>query len=126
MEEPVFQTVYSEEIYSFPLPVTVLIGVAWNEIKEEQRQLLTKILYAVRLSPESVRIVHQSSLDLSVLPQKPKRVIAFLTPPKGISAYEIIHTGEAAMVFSDPLEILQSDEAAKRKLWSTLKTLFPP
>jgi len=124
MEEPVLKTIYQEEVYGIFSKVAVYIGVPWHELKEEHRLLLSKILHAVRLSLESVRVIHQAQIDLSSWAEKPNRIIAFLAPPKGISTYEIIQSGPTSMVFSDPLEILQSDEAAKRKLWNTLKTLF--
>ncbi len=126
MEEvSIFKTIYSEEVYSIPSPVTVVFGVPWKDVKEDDKQLLSKILQAVRLSLDAVRFIHQPHLDLSAWTEKPRRMIAFVPPPKGLSAYEVIQTGETSVIFSDPLEILNTDDAAKRKLWNTLKTLFP-
>ena len=126
MEEvSIFKTIYSEEVYSIPSPVTVVLGMPWNEVKENDQQLLSKILQAVRLSLDGVRFIHQPHFDLSVWSEKPQRMIAFVPPPKGLSAYQVIQTGETSVIFSDPLEILNTDDAAKRKLWNTLKTLFP-
>lgn len=121
----VFKTIYEEDVYSIPFPVTIVIGIPWNELKEDHRQLLNKILKAVKLSLEAVRILHQASLDLSSWSEKPGRMVAFVAPPKGFKHYEVIQTGETSVVFSDPLEFLNTDEAAKRNLWIALRALFP-
>ena len=125
MEEvSLFKTIYPEEVYSIPPPLAVVIGIPWAEVNDAQRLLLSRILQAIRLSVDGVRIVHQASLDLSAWGEKPAQVIAFLSPPKGLASYESIETGKASVVFSDPLEILVTDDQAKRKLWNILKTLF--
>ena len=125
MEEvSVFKTIYAEEVYSVPSPVMVVLGIPWKEVKAEHQQLLSKILQAVGLSLDAVRFIYQPHFDLSAWHEKPRRVIAFVPPPKGLSAYDVIQSGETSVIFSDPLEILNTDDAAKRKLWNSLKTLF--
>jgi hypothetical protein len=119
-----FETIYQEEVYSVPAPVTVVLSKPWKEVPTDQRQLLAKILQAIKLSPEAIKIIQQASFDLSGFGEKPKRMIAFIAPPKGLSPYEVIATGETSVVFSDDLEILNRDDAAKRKLWNTLKAFF--
>jgi len=116
--------IYSEEVYIIPPLVTVVIGEPWDHLPDEQRQLLNKILQAVRQSLESIRIIYQSEFNASAWSEKPARMVSFTKPPKGLILYEVIQTGEAAVVFSDPLSQLISDDAAKRKLWSALKSLF--
>ena len=122
--DPTFKSLFPEEVYSVTPPVNVLIGTPWDELRDDHRQLLSKILQSVKLSLEKVRIIQQASPDLSVLKEKPGRIIAFVNPPRGLALYEVIETGEASVVFSDPLEKLNADDDAKRKLWNTLKILF--
>ncbi len=124
-ENLLFDTTYLEDIYQVPCRTFIIVASPWSELEEEQRSLLSKILQAVRLSLESVRIIYQSNFDLASFEEKPERMIAFVTPPKGLASYEVIQTGETSVIFSDPLEFLNTDDAAKRKLWNTLKTLFP-
>jgi hypothetical protein len=119
-----FKSTFNEEVYDIGVPLTVVIGTPWSTLKEEHVQLLSKILVAVGQSLGSVRVIHQEAFDMSLWSEKPARVIAFVAPPKGLAAYEIIQGPEGAVVFSDPLEILNADDGAKRKLWGTLKTLF--
>jgi DNA polymerase III psi subunit len=123
-EESPFKTTYTEEVYSIPPPPTVVLGSPWNELKQEQQILLSKILQSVKLSLDAVRIVHQTTLDLSCWNEKPHRLLAFVAPPKGVSLYEIIQTGETAVIFADPLEVLHADDGSKRKLWNALKSLY--
>ena len=119
-----FATIYAEEVYSIASPVTIVISVPWSQITEDHRQLLQKILQAVRHSLDSVRIIHQNKFDASAWNEKPSKVVAFIEPPKGLTAYEVIQTGETDVVFSDPLAQLISDDTSKRKLWGALKSLF--
>ena len=116
--------IYTEEVYIIPPLVTVVIGEPWNQIPEEHRQLLNKILQAVRQSLESIRVIHQPEFNASAWSERPARVVSFTKPPKGLLLYEVIQTGETEVVFSDPLSQLISDDGAKRKLWSALKSLF--
>ena len=125
MTDAGFENIYFEEIYQIPSKTTIIISNPWSEVKVEQRSLLFNILLAFKLSLDSVRIIHQSQFDLMSLKEKPSRMIAFVAPPKGLALYEVIHTGETSVVFSDPLENLNSDDVAKRKLWNSLKALFP-
>ncbi len=125
MTDPALINIYFEEIYQVLPKTTIMISTPWSEVKDDQRLLLSNILLAVKLSLDSVRIIHQSQFDLMSLEEKPSRMIAFLAPPKGLALYEVIHTGETSVVFSEPLENLNLDDGAKRKLWSSLKALFP-
>jgi hypothetical protein len=125
VEQPsFFKSIYGEEVYSIAPAVTVIIGVPWIEVKEDQRQLLSKILVAIGQSIESVRILHSAQFDLSAYHEKPSRIIAFVAAPKGLATYEVVQTGQTSVIFSDPLESLISDDGSKRQLWNTLKTLF--
>ncbi len=119
-----FKTIYGEEVYSIPLPVTVIIGIPWSDIKEDQRQLLSKILLAIKQSLESVRILVIPQFDLSSYKEKPSRILAFVAPPKGLASYEVVQTGDTSVIFSEALDALITDDASKRKLWAALKLMF--
>jgi DNA polymerase III psi subunit len=121
---PSFKALYSEEVYSFSSPVTIVIEVPWADINDSQRQLLSKILLAVKQSLESVRVLSLQKFDLSSYQEKPSKIIAFITPPKGFGLYEVVKTGDTSVIFSDSLETLITDDSAKRKLWAALKEMF--
>ena len=120
-----FNSIYCEEVYSVKPPVTIVLGKSWQDQKQEERQLLSKILQAVRLSIDRVRVLHQTKLDLSEWSAKPSQVIAFVPPPKGVGLYEVIQTESSSIIFSDPPNDLMNNEAAKKKLWLALQALFP-
>ncbi len=125
MRYSLFGTTFHEELYAVSSPVTVIVDVRWSSLSEESVELLTKILFSVRLSPEAVRIVHQPNLDMSSWAELPARLIAFVQPPPGIALYERIVTPKTEMVISEPLSALLANEPAKRRLWVALKTLLP-
>lgn len=122
---PTADSIFQEEIYDFQAPTTVVLSEPWDQLQEPGRILLTKILQAVRLSLDAVRILHQAEFDLSGYTDKPRLLICFISPPKGVSRYEVHRAGGSAMVFADSLDALVQDEAGKRKLWAALKDLFP-
>ncbi len=124
MKDAIFQSIYAEEVYNIASPVMVVIGEPWNQLTEDQKNLLSNILTAVRQSLDSVRVLHQPHFNVSKWSVKPSRIIAFVDPPKGLIPYEVIQTGETAILFSDPLAQLIADDVSKRKLWSALKSLF--
>lgn len=121
----VHDSIFQEEVYRIPVLPTVVLSVPWTELPEEQRTLLAKILQAVRLRPESVRVLYQKEFDLSEFQEKPALLIGFVAPPKGVPVYEVHRTSQTAMVFSESLAVLVGADAAKRKLWGALKDLFP-
>lgn len=125
MDQTGFDAIFQEEVYSFSAPVTVMLGVPFKETKQEHRELLRKILHAVGLSLEAVRIVHQAHFDVSGWIEKPRQLIAFIPPPAGIARYEVIETSGMSVVVSDSIDVISGEEASKRKLWNALKLLFP-
>jgi hypothetical protein len=118
-------TTFPEEVYSVRTPLTAILDTPWSALSPECRELLTKILGAVNHSPESVRLVHQDSLDMSSWVEPPARLVAFVTAPKGITQNEKITTPTTEMVVTEPLSTLLGNEAVKRKFWTAFKTLFP-
>ena len=119
-----FPTIYPEETYVVPAPVTVIIDIPWSKLPEELRLLLNKILQSVGQSTSSVRILQQATADVWTLIEKPSFLIAFVPPAKGIPVYEAVEADSCKMLFSDPLEKLAGDDTSKRKLWNGLKAMF--
>lgn len=116
---------YQEEIFAFAPPLTVILDKPWAEQSQSCQEALTKLLAAVGQSPESVRMVHQSTLDLAAWSDPPARIVAFVTPPKGINTNEKITTPKSEIVVTDPLPVLLANEDSKRKFWAAFRSLFP-
>jgi hypothetical protein len=118
------KTIYSEDLYIIqPLP-TVLITKPWLELKDPEKELLTKILSALKMPFERFTIKFQPTLDLSEWKDKPEKLIYFGAIPAGIVYYEVIKVNEVAMVASDSLEALLTNDPAKKQLWGALRQLF--
>lgn len=120
-----FKLIYSEEVYRISDAPVVVLPCPWSEVGDEYRLPLSKILQALTFSLDAIRIIHQVPLDLSTFTEKPKRIIAFVDPPKGLGFYDLYVTEETSIVFADGLKVLNADEATKRKFWTALKALFP-
>lgn len=125
MAYSLFDTTYGEEVYAFNPPLTIILEEPWSAQSAPCREALTKLLAAVRLSPESVRMVCQDTLDLSAWADPPARIVAFMPPPKGVTVNEKITTPASEIVVTEPLSVLLTNEEIKRKFWSVFKTLFP-
>ena len=125
MTDSLFTSTFTEEVYSFRHPLTVVLDKPWREQPEPNREALIKLLAAVGHRPESVRMVHQDTLDLSAWREMPAKLVAFVTPPSGVALNEKISTPTTEMVVTEPLDVLLSDEGVKRKFWAAFRSLFP-
>jgi DNA polymerase III psi subunit len=121
--QEIFESTYSEELYLIQPRVTVVIPVAWAEVKEEEKVLLSKILNAVKQSLDSVVIKQQPKLDLSVWAEKPEKVLCF-SPAEGLPKYEALPAQSTSVIVSPPLPDLLTNDEAKKKLWAGLKVMF--
>ena len=124
MDSILFESIYQEHLFSLTIPPTVIVNQPWEKISIEERTLLSKILGALRLSLDSVSIKNQTSLDLSNWQQKPKQVIFFGDPVKGIQQYEVIEANGVSIVTSESLSDLLKNDASRKKLWLALKQQF--
>ncbi|MEK6783441.1 MAG: hypothetical protein AABY93_17190 [Bacteroidota bacterium] len=124
MTNPFFESTYPEELYVLSPKTFVVISTPWENATEAERQQLVKILAAIKLNLESVRIIVQSELNLSTWIEKPKKVICFSPASSTFKKYEVIEADGTALVLSNPLAELIQDDASKRKLWLALKQLF--
>lgn len=119
-----FETVYPEETYAFPPSLTIVLSVPFAQLKADDQLQLSKMLVAIGHSLESVRIVVEPNLDLSQWIEKPRQLIAFQPPPKGIEIYSVTQTPGTTLLFSDSLSVLGTDLSTKKKLWEALRAMF--
>lgn len=116
---------YTEEIYSVPTPVTLVLPQSWSQVSTEEKTLLAKILQGVGHSLEKVRVLHLPEFDLSSWGERPQKILSFMDPPKGLAGFEIVTAGETSVIFCGPLEKLSvTPEENKRKLWESIKSLL--
>lgn len=118
-------TIYQEEIYFLPSPTLIILHQPWSKVTSEERVLLGKILNSVGQRIESVRMVVQPEFNLQDFnPSSRSRVLFFGPPVNGLAQNELITLESSQVILSAPLSQLQSDAAAKQKLWQALKTMF--
>ena len=76
MIDPLFESLFTEELYYLSPKTSVVISTPWEKVTEEERQLLAKILGSVKLNLEAVRIIEQSQFNLSTwIEPAPGRVL---------------------------------------------------
>ncbi|HEV8515068.1 MAG TPA: hypothetical protein VGQ59_17425 [Cyclobacteriaceae bacterium] len=124
MNSVVFESLYPEGLFAIALPPTIILDQPWEAITSVEKTLLEKILAALKQSLNSVTIRHQNSLDLSVWAMKPKHVIYFGKPVKGIPLYEVVEANEVSIVASESLKDLSGNDDSRKKLWQALKRQF--
>jgi hypothetical protein len=118
------ESLYTEELYQLPGKMLIVLPRPWEEVTEDEKILLSKILGAVKLSLASVQIVTRqefSATDFDIF--SPRCIIAFGSNLKGsLNKYEIINTGNSAVILAD--ELRQLNDLTKRNLWLALKQVF--
>jgi hypothetical protein len=124
MDHEIFGATYPEEIFLIkPRPV-VVINESWNALGEKERELLTKIISALRISIDAVTIVSQPGLDVTRFQHTANRLMYFGKLPAGVSYYDILQAGNLAFICSESLTQLVDNEPARKQLWLGLKKLF--
>jgi hypothetical protein len=130
MENDYLESVYTEDLYRIPAKTTIVITQPWTDLKEEEKEQLSKITEALRqrihpkLSLAAFAIVSVISLDLSTWKEKPDALIYFGLAIKGLSTYEVIQADSTKMVLSESLADLIPNEASRTRLWQALRQLF--
>lgn len=124
MEQALSTITFTEDIFLLPQLVTIIIKKPWIEVTPEERTQLAKILSALRLSLEKVRIVTQEELALGNLIGSPTYVIVFGLEIKGVSLFEFMTINGVKVVLSEDLSVLLKNEESKKKLWLSLKSMF--
>lgn len=122
---------FTEELYNIkPTSTVVITTTPWHELKIEETEQLQKISDALRqrinprLSIDAFQVIHQPQLDLNLLPRKPKELIYFGPPIKGLNYYELIEANQVKMVLSESVSDLMKNDQSRQKLWKALQQLF--
>jgi hypothetical protein len=111
----------------------VLIGFEGNELSEEHKDLLFKILGAVGCSLKDIALINSTEIEAiplsSIFELNPTKIILFglfhhdiMTRKK--NNYEITQEGEIEYLFADDLGQISENVALKKSLWSALQVLF--
>lgn len=118
------ELLFSDTLFQLASPVTVVIEKPWTALTPEERTQLSKILNALKLGIDRVRIIHQTALDLNKLVDSPSHVIVFGLALPGVNPYESLTVADKKVVLAESLTSLLPDDAAKKKLWLALRAMF--
>ena len=124
MEQALTPFTFSEDIYLLPELVTIVIEKPWALVSLRERTQLSKILTALKLSLDKIRVAVQSELNLTQLVGRPTYVIVFGLTLKGVNHYEFITIKDTRLVMSESFSVLLANEEAKKKLWLALRAMF--
>ncbi len=124
MNRTTLQAIFQEELYALTTEVLVIIPAPWESITETDRQLLGKILGAVKINVAGVQIIVARDFNLNdVKHLSPRYVISFGSAFEASSKYyEVIPSEGCAVLQADALD--QLDDPRKKNLWSALKQMF--
>jgi DNA polymerase III psi subunit len=120
----IIESTFQEELYSIPSKPVVVIPTPWKSISDAEKALLEKILGAVKLSINHVKLVHTAQLDVLKWQNKPSHVLAFGLEMTGFSLYEPFEVQDIKLIIAPTLSALENDKEGKQKLWAGLKKVF--
>lgn len=120
----VYEFLYQEDLYQVTDSILILVDKPWEEIREEDKTLLSKILGSVKLSMDKVHVMHRSTTSLQeLLHYQPSKLISFGVPlTEGAELYKCHNSQNISFICSEPLSSL--NDASKKSLWGALKQLF--
>lgn len=113
---------FNEEVYSIPPIVTIVINKSWENISEEHKVLLGKILGAVKVSLSAARVIKRDAVTLEDLRAIGNQKILIFGTEAPLSLYENIQAQGFSVIRADELSAL--DDIKKKNLWIALKTMF--
>jgi len=118
------QNLYQEDLYNIPGRVVVVIPNAWDKVGEADRNVLIRMINAVKLNFASVTVIERQTLDVDDLnPISPEKILVFGVPVATSPVlYQLSSLGGIPLIVADKLENL--DDAKKKILWSALKQMF--
>ncbi len=124
MNIDIFESVFQEEVYSIKPKLVIVIENSWQALSEQERELLKKILGALKISLESIQIVSQSDFKISSFENKTEKLIYFGANPGDFANYQQHTFSGISFICSEALSQLLLNEAARKQLWAGLKDMF--
>lgn len=115
---------YQEELYRFSCDTLVVIPKPWEGLGQEEKDLLEKILKAVKVGLAGAQIIHEPHLTAAKLIQLGPRhaLVLGATLDNPVADGEIIAIGNTRLVRAAALDEL--NDGAKKVLWSALRKMY--
>jgi len=124
MNQELFETIFQEEVFLLKPKPIVVINKAWESLGDKERELLAKIISALKITLDAVTVVSQPTLHVTSFHGKTSKLIYFGELPAGVSYYEVLESGNLSFICSESLSQLIDNETARKQLWQALKQLF--
>lgn len=119
-----YEFLYQEDLYQLTDSILILIDKPWEEMREEDKTLLSKILGSVKLSMDKVQVLHSTGTSLQeIMRYNPSKVISFgVRLQESSEQYKVIKYQTLSIINSEPL--IDLTDVSKKNLWGALKQLF--
>lgn len=119
-----YEFLYQEDLYQLTDSILILVDKSWEEMRDEDKTLLSKILGSVKLSMDNVQVLHRSSTNLQdLLPYQPSKIISFgVSLQESTELYTVKNHQGVSFINSEALSSLT--DGSKKSLWNALKQLF--
>ena len=124
MKQSLLSHLFQEDLYHFSHPVIIVLPRPWHTYTSDDHALLHKILTAVKVNVDAVKMVVQPILDLSKLAIfSPERVLVFGSEgEESISLYQEVPAQGFSVIRAEDLDKL--DDQKKKNLWIGLRKMF--
>lgn len=115
---------FQEELYEIKDTILILVDKPWEQIRDEEKVLLSKILGSVKLSMDRVQILYCTGTSIQdLMPYQPAKIISFgVVIQDNSQLYVSSQLHGIRYLSSEALEKLT--EASKKNLWLALKQVF--
>ncbi len=119
-----YEFLYQEDLYQLTDTILILVDKPWEEMRDEDKTLLGKILGSVKLSMDKVQVLHRYSTSLQELIQyQPSKLISFgVALQENAELYTVKNHEGVYFINSEALSSLT--DVSKKSLWIALKQLF--
>jgi hypothetical protein len=113
---------FTEEVYTIPPVILVITSRPWENLSEDERSLLAKIIGSVKVSMSSVRVIYRQATTLQELETFNSQRILIFGVSVPIAPYQLVQAQSFTVINADDLAKL--DDAKKKSLWLALKSMF--
>ncbi len=121
LQREILEQTFTEDLYSIPGKVLVLLPHSWSSLSSNEIELLTKILGSVKLKIAHVQILAKETSDLTDLNvYNPRMILSFGCKIKQVKTpYQVTDWNGVNVIEADAL--LALDEPKKKQLWVALQ-----
>jgi len=124
LQREILEQTFTEDLYSIPGKVLVLLPHSWAALSPDEVELLTKILGSVKLKIAQVQTLSRETFDLTELNVfNPQSILSFGSKIKQIkNPYQVTDWNGTKVIEADALGTF--DDTKKKQLWAALQEIL--